>query len=472
MTMFKPLPMHRAVVVFVIALSGVGAGQLAARPPGDAAVTNLPALPAGLTLPLTNAPAVSPTNTPAVPPPVPAADAAADDPDAQNVYEDIALLTEAMLMVRRHYVDELDYHDIVYSALHGMLSTLDPHSAFLEPRQTGDLKEDTEARFVGIGIEMGMRNGLPLVIAPIEDSPAQNAGILSGDTILAIEGQPAHMLNLDQVVKRLRGIPGTSVSVTVGREGRDPFDVTLVRDQIRVSSVKGVRVLPGGRIGYLRVTQFSEPTGGEVARALATLTTNDLIGIVLDLRDNPGGLLDQAIAVAAQFLRDKTVIVTTRGREGSVPAETFRAEGRRKRVDLPLAILINRGTASAAEIVTGALQDAGRAIVIGETSFGKASVQKILPLSTRENCTVKLTTAHYFTPKGRLIHGTGIVPDIVVSLPPSAWRLVQTRRAYEERPEAYPPAERQELPGAVDTQLQRAVDVLTGVHVFGTARKP
>ena len=469
--MFKPVQLPCAAVVFLLALSGAGAGPQAAQPSGEAAVTNLPALPRGLVLPLTNAPAVSPTNVPAVTPPAAAADEAVGDPDAASVYEDIALLTEAMLMVRRHYVDELAYRDIVYSALHGMLSTLDPHSAFLEPRQTGDLKEDTEARFVGIGIEMGMRNGLPLVIAPIEDSPAQHAGILSGDAILAIEGQPAHMLSLDQVVKRLRGLPGTSVRVTVGRDGKDPFDVTLVRDQIRVSSVKGVRVLDG-RIGYLRVTQFSEPTGGEVARALATLTTNDLIGMVLDLRDNPGGLLDQAIAVAAPFLRDKTVIVTTRGREGSVPAETFRAEGKRKRVDLPLAILINRGTASAAEIVTGALQDAGRAIIIGETSFGKASVQKILPLATRENCTVKLTTAHYYTPKGRQIHGSGIVPDIVVPLLPSVWRLVQTRRAYEERPEAYPPSERQALPGAVDTQLQRAVDVLTGVHVFGSARQP
>jgi carboxyl-terminal processing protease len=389
--------------------------------------------------------------------------------EMQNVYEDIALLTETMLLVRRHYVNELDYRKIVYSAIHGMLSNLDPHSDFLEPKQSEGLKEETEGQFGGIGIQIGMRSGLPLVIAPIEDSPAYAAGLLAGDTIVAIEGHPAYEINLEQVMQKLRGKPGTSVTVTIGREGRDPFDVKLVRDIIKVASVKGVRLLRN-TIGYLRITQFSEPTGADVARALDRLTTNALAGLVLDLRDNPGGLLNQAIAVAELFLPGKTVIVSTRGREGVHEVETFRASGPRHWTEVPMAILINRGTASAAEIVTGALQDAKRAIVIGDKSFGKASVQKVLPLATRERCLVKLTTAHYYTPGGHMIHGVGIAPDIAVPLPPTQWRQVQLKRDAEERPAAYPPERRAEFEDVVDTQLERALDVLAGVSIFGANR--
>lgn len=412
----------------------------------------------------TNAmPRAGTTNTPPV--------EAATVEEMQNVYEDIALLTEAMLIVRRHYVDALDYRRIVYSAIHGMLSGLDPHSDFLEPKASEDMKEETEAQFGGIGIQIGMRSGLPLVIAPIEDSPAYAAGLLAGDMILAIEGQPAMGLNMEQVMNKLRGAPGTSVTVTIGREGGDPFDVTLVRDVIKVASVKGERVLRNN-VGYLRITQFSEPTGSEVAAALERLATNELAGLVLDLRDNPGGLLSQAIAVAEQFLPEKAVIVTTRGREGVHESETFRAGAGKRRLDgVPVAILINRGTASAAEIVTGALQDARRAIVLGSKSFGKASVQKIMPLATREKCHIKLTAAHYYTPSGRMIHGTGIEPDIEVPMTPGEWRRARMRRDAEERPAAYTPEQRAEFEDAVDVQLERAIDALVAVRIFSADRE-
>jgi carboxyl-terminal processing protease len=472
---------RRLIALLLVAVS-LGGGAVLAQTPAGSAVTNPPPVQLLAPLPTNAIPVLFPTNavpvfapTNAVPPTAatnpPSGSATSTLEETQGVYEDIALMTEAMLLVRRHYVDELDYRKIVYSAIHGMLSNLDPHSDFLEPKQSDGLKEETEAKFGGIGIQIGTRNGFPLVIAPIEDSPAYAAGLLSGDLIVAIEGQPSFDLNLEQIMQKLRGKPGTSVTVTIGREGRDPFDVTLVRDNIKVASVKGARVLGSG-IGYLRITQFSEPTGGEVARALANLLTNDLAGLVLDLRDNPGGLLNQAITVAGQFLPNKAVVVSTRGRAGVHDDETFRASGTRHLTDLPMAILINRGSASASEIVTGALQDAGRAIVIGEKSFGKASVQKVLPLATREHCMLKLTTAHYYTPKGRMIHGTGIEPDIAVPLPPSEWRKVQLKRDYEERPAVYPAAARQDLDAVTDPQLQRAMDVLTGVHIFGARPKP
>ena len=465
---------HYRSLVTILLLAAAGLGgvyALAQAPAGDSEASPSPPAPV-VVPPRTNAvPFLFPTN--ALPRPgMTNATTRAEAPTAeemQNVYEDIALLTETMLLVRRHYVDALDYRRIVYSAIHGMLSDLDPHSDFLEPKASEGLKEETEGRFGGIGIQIGMRGGLPLVIAPIEDSPAFAAGLLAGDMIVAIEGQPALGLNIEQVMQKLRGKPGTRVTVTIGREGRDPFEVTLVRDRIKVASVKGARLLRGN-VGYLRIIQFSEPTGAEVAAALERLTTNSLAGLVLDLRDNPGGLLNQAIAVAEQFLPEKAVIVTTRGREGVHEVETFRAGGRRHLTGLPMAILINRGTASAAEIVTGALQDAKRAIVIGDKSFGKASVQKILPLATRERCLVKLTTAHYFTPGGRMIHGTGIEPDIAVPLPPTAWRQVQLKRDAEERPAAYPPERRAEFEEVVDTQLERALDVLAALRIFGGDR--
>ncbi len=398
--------------------------------------------------------------------------AAGEESSAGNkaVYEEVAVLTEALLLVRRHYVEELPYRQIVYGAIHGMLAALDPHSDFLEPQQVEGIKEETEGRFGGIGVQIGIQDGYPVVIAPIEDTPAYKAGLMSGDRIVAIDGRPAFNFTMDASMKALRGEPGTAVTLTIAREGQDLFDVRLVRDFIAVASVKGARVLRGN-IGYLRITQFSEPTAAAFAAALDSLLTNGIDGLVLDLRDNPGGLLSQATAVAQQFLPPRAVIVTTRGRGGARPEEeeVFRADGRRHLTDLPLAVLINRGTASASEIVAGALRDHRRAVVVGERSFGKASVQNIVSLSTRPECGLKLTTAHYYTPGGHLIHNRGIEPDIAVPVTPEAWRKALLRRAYEEQPAAHPPDKRDpQAESAADIALERALDVLVGLRVFLT----
>ncbi len=422
--------------------------------------------PAATNRPLPAAVVPASTNTPAATPPATNLAAAAEAAETESIYEDIALLTEAMLSIKHNYVNDLNYHDIVYGAIHGMLSNLDPHSAFLEPEETGHLKEDAEAHFVGIGIEVEWRHDLPLVIAPIEDSPAMAAGILSGDFITAINGEATRGLGLDKITTRLRGAVDTTVTVTIGREGVEPFDLTLIRNRVKLASIKGARLLPDTGVGYLRIKQFSEPTGGELVAALATLTTNELVGLILDLRDNPGGLFEQAMAVAVQFLPRKEVVVTTRGRDGKRPLEAFHTSSAAGNTSLPLVILINRNSASAAEIVAGALQDHGRALVLGERSFGKASVQRVIPLETREGCSIKVTTAHYYTPKGRLIHGVGIEPDIVVPLAPAQWRKVLQKRAHDENPAAYPAESHQRLAEVVDTQLQRATDLLVGLAQF------
>ncbi|MDD5708526.1 MAG: S41 family peptidase [Kiritimatiellae bacterium] len=442
----------------------------------QAAVTNAPVSPAGaVTNPtpagVTNPPLPAATNAPAAAAPDSVAAATNATPVGnQAVYEDVAVLTEALLMVRRHYVEAIPYQKIVYGAIHGMLASLDPHSDFLEPRQVEGLKEETEGMFGGIGIQIGLQGGFPLVIAPIEDSPAYKAGLMAGDRITAIDGRPAVNFTMDASLKALRGNPGTAVTLTIARDGQELFDVRLVRDQIKVASVKGIRVLRGN-IGYVRITQFSEPTAEAFSDALTALLTNRLEGLVLDLRDNPGGLLSQAIAVGQQLLPAKAVIVTTRGRDGVRPEETFRADGHRHLTDIPMAVLINRGSASASEIVAGALQDHHRAVLVGEKSFGKASVQNVIPLSTRPDCSLKLTTAHYYTPNGRLIHNRGIEPDIEVPQPPAAWRKAQIKRAYEEQPAAFPADKRESVEGVSDAPLERALDVLIGVRAFGSAVK-
>lgn len=433
-----------------LAWTAAGAFAAVADPPPAAATNTAPADAAGAAA------------TPA---------AGEQKPGHQALYEDVAVLTEALLLVRRYYVDELPYRQIVYGAIHGMLAALDPHSDFLEPRQVDMMKEETEGHFAGIGIQIGIQGGMPLVVAPIEDSPAFKAGLMAGDRIAAIDGRPAVNFTMQSVMTALRGEPGTGVTLTIARDAQEHFDVRLVRDHIKVASVKGVRLLRGD-IGYIRVTQFSEPTAADFTAALDGLLTNRLAGLVLDLRDNPGGLLGQAVAVAGQLLPAKAVIVATRGREGAgPPLGVHRASGARHIVDLPLAVLINRGSASASEIVAGALQDHRRAVIVGERSFGKASVQNIVPLSSRPDCSLKLTTARYYTPLGRLIHERGIEPDIRAPLTIGAWRKAQLRRLYEEQPAAYPPARREPVEDAADTPLERALDVLTGLRVVGAGGK-
>ena len=381
------------------------------------------------------------------------------------VYEDIAVLTEALMLVKRQYAEEKPLRDLIYGAIDGMLVSLDPHSGFLQPQQYQDLQEDTSGHFSGIGIHVGIKDGRVLVLAPIDGSPAQRAGLMSGDKLIKINGVSALGISMDETVRRLRGAKGSPVSLTVEREGRDPFDVTLLRDDIKVSSVKGVRIVRDG-VGYIRLTQFGEGSGPDFRKALLDLQEKKMTSLVVDLRDNPGGLLNTAVEIVGLLLPKGAEIVSVRGRDGTRSEEHHLADGPMHLSELPLALLVNGHSASAAEIMAGAMQDHHRAILVGETTFGKASVQNIMRLATRPECAVRLTTAHYYTPAGRMIHGKGIQPDIQVPVPLSTWRKVLLKRAYDEMPEAFPVASREKVEDVSDEALNRAVDMVIGARIL------
>ncbi len=380
------------------------------------------------------------------------------------VYEDIAVFTEALMLVKRQYADEKAFRDLIYGAIDGMLVSLDPHSGFLPPQQYQELQEDTSGHFSGIGIHVGIKEGRVLILAPIDGSPAHRAGLMAGDRIVKTDGVAALGISMDEAVRRLRGAKGSRLTLTIEREGRDPFDVALVRDDVKVASVRGVRILRDG-VGYIRLTQFGEGSTKEFLEALRVLQAQKMTGLVVDLRDNPGGLLQTAVDIAGFLLPKGTEVVSVRGREGTRGEEHHSANGALHLTDLPLAVLVNGHSASAAEIMAGAMQDHHRGIVVGETTFGKASVQNVMRLSTRPECAVRLTTAHYYTPAGRMIHGKGIAPDITIPVPLSKWRNVVIRRAYAEMPEIYPFATREKLEETPDEVLNRAIDVVIGVRI-------
>ncbi|HEY9035579.1 MAG TPA: S41 family peptidase [Pseudomonadales bacterium] len=334
-----------------------------------------------------------------------------EDPQAQLPLKELRMFVDAFEQIRSHYVEEVDDQTLLKYAIEGMLSGLDPHSAFLDTADFTDLQDSTSGEFGGLGMEVGMEDGLIRVIAPIDDTPAQRAGIESGDFIIRIDGQSITGMNLDSAVDMMRGKPGSKISITVLREGVDqPFELTLTRAIIRVHSVRSETLEPG--FGYIRIASFQEKTGSEIDEAIGTLkaTNKPLKGIVLDLRNNPGGLLQSSVQVVDAFLSEGLVVYT----EGRQPDSVmrFEASGTDLSDGVPLVVLINNGSASASEIVAGALQDHHRAIIMGTRSFGKGSVQTVLQLS--DDQAIKLTTALYFTPSGRSIQAQGIEPDITV----------------------------------------------------------
>lgn len=318
--------------------------------------------------------------------------------------------SQALSYIERSYVEEVDSEKLIYGAISGMLNELDPHSSFMTKESFQDFQVETKGEFGGLGIQIGMRENNLTVIAPIEDTPAYEAGLLAGDMIIKIEGVSTSGITLDKAVDKLRGKPGTKVTITILRKTKkEPFDVTLTRAIIKVKAVKS-RVIEEN-IGYIRLTQFKEKSGDEVQSALKELDKSNVKGIILDLRNNPGGLLNEAINISSLFLPSGKTVVFTRDRSGKenpyrTRSFTYRDEER------PVIVLVNEGSASASEIVSGAIQDYKRGIVIGQTTFGKASVQSIIPM--HDGSAVKLTTARYYTPKGRSIQGVGIKPDIEV----------------------------------------------------------
>jgi carboxyl-terminal processing protease len=328
---------------------------------------------------------------------------------------DLGLIQEVMKQVERNYVAPVTGNDLAKDALRGMLTRLDPHSDYMDQEQYQQMTAVTRGQFGGIGVELTLEGKVPEVISPIDGTPAANAGIEPGDRIVKIDGQPTTGMDVEEIVKRLRGAAGSRVILTIARNDRGPFDVPLTRDVIRVVSVKSD--LKGDNVGYARITTFTENTSSELAGAIARMkarTRGRLNGFVLDLRNDPGGLLDAAIDVTGVFL-DGGVVVTTRGRN-SADDHVYRAPvaGDLLR-GTPVVVLINSASASAAEIVAGAMQDHRRATVMGTRSFGKGSVQTIIPLEGRG--ALRLTTALYYTPSGRSIQGQGISPDIVVGVP-------------------------------------------------------
>ncbi|HLZ35156.1 MAG TPA: S41 family peptidase [Nitrospira sp.] len=327
---------------------------------------------------------------------------------ATETYEELRTFSEVLTQVQKNYVDEAKVKDLVQGAIRGMLSTLDPHSAYMTPEMYKEMQVETKGEFGGVGIQIGVKENRLAVIAPIDGTPAHRAGIKAGDYITKVNDESTKDLSLMDAVQKMRGPKGTKVNLTIQRDGTsDPLQFTLVRDTIKIESVKS-KVLDN--IGYVKLTQFQEATGRDLAKALKQFKEQKVQSTILDLRNNPGGLLTAAVEVSEQFLPTGKLVVYTKGRE-SKKDEWF-AKGKDQMDDSPMIILVNEGSASASEIVAGALQDYGRAVIVGTTSFGKGSVQTILPLG--DGSGLRLTTAKYYTPKGRSIQSTGITPDIVV----------------------------------------------------------
>ncbi len=328
----------------------------------------------------------------------------------KDLYQGLDLFAKALHFVRQNYVESPDDEKLVYGAIKGMMEALDPHTVFMPPDNYQELQSDTQGRFGGVGIEVTVRDKVLTVITPIEGTPAQRAGLRPDDRILKVDGKSTRNMSLGDAVKLMRGKRGTKVRLVIARNGRDPFAVTLRRDIIRIQSVRGVEDLGDG-IAYIRISAFQQDTANSLEKVLSELeqSSEGLRGLVIDLRNNPGGLLSEAVAVADKFLSDG-IIVKTKSR--SAPTQERRAKSDGTHVDFPIVILVNKGSASAAEIVAGALQDHKRAILIGTQTFGKGSVQTVYELG--EGAAVKLTVARYYTPKGRSIQSTGIKPNIII----------------------------------------------------------
>ncbi|MFL6582941.1 MAG: S41 family peptidase [Chthoniobacterales bacterium] len=397
--------------------------------------------------------------------------AAAED---DSGYAQIAVFAKALQLLRQDYVDgsKTSYHDLIYAAMKGMLASLDPHSQFMDPEDFKDMQDDTRSRFNGLGIEVSLKGGLLTVITPMEDTPAARAGILSGDQILRINGTSTDKMDLQDAVNLLRGNTGQKVTLTVLRPAtKEIKDYALERAEIKVQSVKGAKLLDpeftgAFKIGYVRLIQFNEPTAAELSKALDELQKQGMQALILDLRNNPGGLLNVAVDVCGQFLPPNTTVVSTQGRVSSQQHDYATSSTTKERAHFPLAVLVNEGSASGSEIVAGALKDLHRAVLVGETTFGKGSVQNVMQLP--DGSAVRFTTAKYYTPGKQVIHGNGVVPNIVVPLSADQERALFAQRSSDN----LKPEEEKNLIRTKDSQLVRAIDALRGVMVYAQENGP
>jgi carboxyl-terminal processing protease len=399
--------------------------------------------------------------------------------NGDSTYEQMKLLVDVLGYIQDNYVEDVDTQKLVYGAAEGMVRTLDPFSQFLEPEMNREMKSETEGQFGGVGLRLNLKDDWLTVITPMPGSPAYRLGILPNDRIAEVDGASTKDMDMEDALKRMRGAPGTKVKLKVYRGGDDnaaepnwkPLDFEVTRELVKIESVVWKK-LDGG-VGYVRIVEFSAKTADDLADALKKLTKDGATSLVIDLRNNPGGLLSAAVETSSLFLGEGKLIVYTQGRRPE-SRQDFTAGLKAPYAGLPLVLLINGGSASASEIFSGAMQDHKRAVVVGERSYGKASVQSLIPLS--DGSGLRLTVAHYFTPKGRMIHrdgknpNWGIVPDIVVAMSPEdeaklyqQWEMIYAK---DKKPiSAVKPEDR-----VRDEQLDRAVELLRARDVLGALK--
>lgn len=400
-------------------------------------------------------------------------DAAAPAAEAEKDsggYANLGVFVKVLQLVRQDYVEEakVGYQALVRSAMKGMLSSLDPHSQYLDPIDFKAVQDDTQSRFSGVGIVVTQREGRLLVVSTMEGGPALRAGVLAGDQIMKIGDRLTEKMSVNDAAGILKGETGGAVKITLYRPStKEVKEVDLVREMIHVATVRDAKLLsptyaPDAKIGYIRISQFNTPTGQELAKALDELEKQGMQAFVLDLRNNPGGVLNAAVDVAAQFLPPNSLVVSTEGRVASQNQSYRTPADAKPRISRPMAILINNGSASASEILAGALKDLHRAILVGETTFGKGSVQSVIPLP--DGSAVRMTTAKYYTPSRQIIHEHGIEPTIRAGMSAEQERLLSMQR----RSEVLEEKELKELEGFRDGQLERAVDALRAVVVYAS----
>ena len=392
-----------------------------------------------------------------------------------ETYEKLKILSEVLYLIQTNYVEEVDTQEVIYGGIHGMLKTLDPHSSFMPPDMYQEMQVETRGNFGGLGIQIAIKDDQLTVIAPIDDTPAFRAGVEAGDKIVKIEEESTKDMTLMEAVKLLRGPKGTQVTITIMRENFDkPREFSIVRDIIEIKSVSNRMLVDD--IGYLRLRQFQEDSSNEMEDALRDLEENGMEALILDLRSNPGGLLSAAVEISDKFLEKGKLIVYTEGRKKNQDMR-FIAHQEFTHPAYPMVILVNHGSASASEIVAGALQAHSRAVIVGTQTYGKGSVQSVIPLS--DNSGLRLTTALYYTPDGLSIHEKGITPDIIIPLDTAVKPSEEEQKEQAEQEENNL-SEEQELKEDTsenaedevekmlerDLQLQRAVDVLRGILIF------
>ncbi len=384
-----------------------------------------------------------------------------------EIYEQIKLLSEVFTMIRDNYVEAVDAKKLIYGACEGMVSKLDPFSQFMDPAAHEMMKSETEGEFGGLGIRIAIREGILTVVTPLPRTPAYELGILPGDKIIKIEGKDTKDITISDAVKLLRGKPGTKVVISILREGeRDLLDFTMTRAVIKIESVPNSEMLTD-KIGYIELSEFSKDTPVELNKAWKKLEKQGMESLILDLRYNPGGLLTTAVEICKNFIGDRKLIVYTRGRSEEQVIKFF-AENKAEHEKIPLVILVNKGSASGSEIVAGCIQDWKRGIILGEKTFGKASVQSLMPLS--DGSGLRLTTAKYYTPSGRSIHDVGITPDIVVEVPVEtmAKLMKQREKIYGLPEEAEKEREKEKIK---DPQIERAKEILLAQERFSDTEK-